>query len=123
MGWNFGDILDAISPVLPPDTPAFLHGDRTITWSEATKASNNLARGLIADGRTVVLGAADTFRAAAADQLEQWAPVLAARGNNDLFADNGWEIVFNFAPNGEYDSALGRFVMNDGVLTVLNPSL
>jgi fatty-acyl-CoA synthase len=50
VGWNFGDILDAISPVLPPNTPAFLHGDRVITWSEATKASNNLARGLIARG-------------------------------------------------------------------------
>ena len=50
VGWNFGDILDAISPVLPPDAPAFLHGERVITWSEATKASNNLARGLIARG-------------------------------------------------------------------------
>jgi acyl-CoA synthetase (AMP-forming)/AMP-acid ligase II len=50
VGWNFGDILDAISPALPPDAPAFIHGDRVITWSEATKASNNLARGLIARG-------------------------------------------------------------------------
>ena len=50
MGWNFGDILDAIAPVLPPDAPAFIHGDRTITWGAATKASNNLARGLIARG-------------------------------------------------------------------------
>jgi fatty-acyl-CoA synthase len=50
LGWNFGDILDAISPVIPPDAPAFLHGERTITWGEATKATNNLARGLIARG-------------------------------------------------------------------------
>ena len=50
MAWNFGDILDAISPVLPADAPAFIHGDRTINWGEATKASNNLARGLIARG-------------------------------------------------------------------------
>jgi acyl-CoA synthetase (AMP-forming)/AMP-acid ligase II len=50
VGWNFGDILDAIGPVLPPDAPAFIHGDRTITWGAATKASNNLARGLIARG-------------------------------------------------------------------------
>jgi 3-oxocholest-4-en-26-oate---CoA ligase len=50
VGWNFGDILDAIAPVLPPDAPAFIHGDRTITWGAATKASNNLARGLIARG-------------------------------------------------------------------------
>jgi fatty-acyl-CoA synthase len=50
LGWNFGDILDAISPVIPPDAPAFLHGERTISWGEATKATNNLARGLIARG-------------------------------------------------------------------------
>ncbi len=50
MGWNFGDILDAISPVIPADAPAFLHGERTITWGEATKATNNMARGLIARG-------------------------------------------------------------------------
>jgi fatty-acyl-CoA synthase len=50
VGWNFGDILDAISPVLPPDAPAFIHGERTVSWGEATKATNNLARGLIARG-------------------------------------------------------------------------
>ncbi len=50
MGWNFGDILDAIAAVLPPDAPAFIHGERVITWDEATKATNNLARGLIARG-------------------------------------------------------------------------
>jgi len=50
VGWNFGDILDAISPVVPADKPAFIHGERVINWGEATKASNNLARGLIARG-------------------------------------------------------------------------
>jgi fused signal recognition particle receptor len=37
-----------------------------------TTTCGKLARVLIADGRTVLLGAADTFRAAAADQLETW---------------------------------------------------
>ena len=50
MPWNYGDILDAISPVLPADAPAFVHGPRTITWAETTKRSNNLARALIAKG-------------------------------------------------------------------------
>jgi acyl-CoA synthetase (AMP-forming)/AMP-acid ligase II len=50
VGWNFGDILDAIAPVIPAEAPAFIHGERTISWGEATKASNNLARGLIARG-------------------------------------------------------------------------
>ncbi len=50
MGWNFGDILDAIEPALPADAPAFIHGERVIPWGEARQATNNLARGLIARG-------------------------------------------------------------------------
>ena len=37
-----------------------------------TTTVGKLARVLVAEGRTVVLGAADTFRAAAADQLATW---------------------------------------------------
>lgn len=37
-----------------------------------TTTVGKLARVLVADGRSVVLGAADTFRAAAADQLTTW---------------------------------------------------
>ena len=37
-----------------------------------TTTVGRLARVLVADGKTVVLGAADTFRAAAADQLQTW---------------------------------------------------
>src|SRR5690606_12314812 len=37
-----------------------------------TTTVGKLARVLAADGYSVVLGAADTFRAAAADQLETW---------------------------------------------------
>jgi fused signal recognition particle receptor len=37
-----------------------------------TTTIGKLARILVAEGRTVVLGAADTFRAAAADQLQTW---------------------------------------------------
>ena len=37
-----------------------------------TTTVGKLARVLVADGYSVVLGAADTFRAAAADQLETW---------------------------------------------------
>ena len=40
-----------------------------------------------------------------------------------LFAEKGWEIVFSYKPNSTHDSALGRFVTNDGVLTVRNPDL
>ena len=37
-----------------------------------TTTVGKLARVLVAEGRSVVLGAADTFRAAAADQLQTW---------------------------------------------------
>jgi fatty-acyl-CoA synthase len=50
MAWNFGDILDAIAPVLPQDAPALIHGERVITWGETTARSNNLARALRARG-------------------------------------------------------------------------
>jgi fused signal recognition particle receptor len=44
-----------------------------------TTTCGKIARLLVADGRTVLLGAADTFRAAAADQLETWASRVGAR--------------------------------------------
>lgn len=50
MDWNFGDILDAVEPVLPQDSVAFIHGVRQITLGEARRATNNMARGLIARG-------------------------------------------------------------------------
>jgi fused signal recognition particle receptor len=43
-----------------------------------TTTVGKLARVLVADGRRVVLGAADTFRAAAADQLQTWAARVGA---------------------------------------------
>ncbi|HXQ10433.1 MAG TPA: acyl-CoA synthetase [Caulobacteraceae bacterium] len=49
-GWNFGDILDAVAPAVPPEEPAFIHGERVITWGEATQATNSMARALIARG-------------------------------------------------------------------------
>jgi fused signal recognition particle receptor len=43
-----------------------------------TTTTGKLARVLVADGHTVLLGAADTFRAAAADQLETWGDRVGA---------------------------------------------
>jgi fused signal recognition particle receptor len=43
-----------------------------------TTTVGKLARVLVADGRTVLLGAADTFRAAAADQLQTWGERVGA---------------------------------------------
>ncbi|MET9222787.1 signal recognition particle-docking protein FtsY [Streptomyces sp. NPDC003300] len=44
-----------------------------------TTTTGKLARVLVADGHSVVLGAADTFRAAAADQLQTWGERVGAR--------------------------------------------
>ena len=44
-----------------------------------TTTVGKLARALIGDGETVLLGAADTFRAAAADQLQTWGERVGAK--------------------------------------------
>jgi fused signal recognition particle receptor len=55
------------------------HGDRPavvlivgVNGTGKTSACGKLARALIGEGQSVLLGAADTFRAAAVDQLETW---------------------------------------------------
>jgi hypothetical protein len=40
-----------------------------------------------------------------------------------LFVDHGWNKVFNFTPNATHETAIGTFVLNDGVLTVINPDM
>ncbi len=61
------------------------HGDRPavllvvgVNGVGKTTTCGKLARILVADGSTVLLGAADTFRAAAADQLQTWASRVGA---------------------------------------------
>ncbi len=44
-----------------------------------TTTCGKLARAMVGDGRTVLLGAADTFRAAAVDQLQTWGARVGAR--------------------------------------------
>ncbi|HTU74867.1 MAG TPA: signal recognition particle-docking protein FtsY [Trebonia sp.] len=44
-----------------------------------TTTCGKLARALVGDGRTVVLGAADTFRAAASEQLQTWGDRVGAQ--------------------------------------------
>jgi hypothetical protein len=42
---------------------------------------------------------------------------------HDMFVKSGWEIIFSYGPNGSYESEIGKFELNDGVLTVRNPNL
>ena len=81
-----GELIRAIGPDLDRTLHAQPHGDRPavllvvgVNGTGKTTACGKLARALIGDGRSVLLGAADTFRAAAADQLETWGGRVGAR--------------------------------------------
>jgi 3-oxocholest-4-en-26-oate---CoA ligase len=50
MPWNYGDLLEAVANAVPPERPAFAHGDTVVPWGEARRRMNNLARALIAHG-------------------------------------------------------------------------
>ena len=79
------DLLELIGPDMDRTLHTRPHGDRPavilvvgVNGTGKTTACGKLARALIGDGQTVLLGAADTFRAAAADQLQTWAERVGA---------------------------------------------
>ncbi len=70
--------LDRAVRALPhPDHPSILLVVG-VNGTGKTTTTGKLARVLVADGRRVLLGAADTFRAAAADQLQTWGERVGA---------------------------------------------
>jgi fused signal recognition particle receptor len=82
-------LAEELVTALQPDLDRTLHstptGDRPavvmvvgVNGTGKTTTCGKLARVLVADGRTVLLGAADTFRAAAADQLQTWGARVGA---------------------------------------------
>jgi fused signal recognition particle receptor len=87
-------VVRELTAVLGPDMDRTLHTDRHdgrpavvlvvgVNGAGKTTTVGKIARVLVGDGKSVVLGAADTFRAAAADQLETWGErvgVLTVRG-------------------------------------------
>jgi fused signal recognition particle receptor len=85
-----GELLTQIGTDLDRSLHTARHGDRPavvlvvgVNGTGKTTTCAKLARALIGDGQSVLLGAADTFRAAAADQLQTWgdrvgAPVVRA---------------------------------------------
>jgi hypothetical protein len=40
-----------------------------------------------------------------------------------MFIDDGWEIVFSYEPESVYETALGTFAVNDGILSLRNPDV
>ncbi len=80
-----GVLIDQLNPGLDRSIKALPHADKPsvllvvgVNGTGKTTTVGKLARVLVADGRRVVLGAADTFRAAAADQLQSWASRVGA---------------------------------------------
>jgi fused signal recognition particle receptor len=78
-------LITELQPGLDRSVRALPHDDHPsvllvvgVNGTGKTTTVGKLARVLVADGRRVVLGAADTFRAAAADQLQAWASQVGA---------------------------------------------
>ncbi|HEX6870310.1 MAG TPA: signal recognition particle-docking protein FtsY [Micromonosporaceae bacterium] len=79
------ELVQALDPSADRTLKATPHGENPavvlvvgVNGSGKTTTCGKIARVLVADGRSVVLGAADTFRAAAADQLATWAGRVGA---------------------------------------------
>ncbi|WP_041782812.1 signal recognition particle-docking protein FtsY [Mycolicibacterium chubuense] len=79
-------LISELHPNLDRSIRALPHEDKPsvllvvgVNGTGKTTTVGKLARVLVADGRRVVLGAADTFRAAAADQLQTWASRVGAQ--------------------------------------------
>ncbi|MCK9922785.1 signal recognition particle-docking protein FtsY [Frankia sp. AgPm24] len=73
-----GTSMDRTLLTAVPDRPAVVLVVG-VNGTGKTTTCGKIARLLVADGRSVVLGAADTFRAAAADQLQTWGERVGAR--------------------------------------------
>ncbi|MBJ8342205.1 signal recognition particle-docking protein FtsY [Antrihabitans sp. YC3-6] len=78
-------LIEALHPELDRSIRALPHDDHPsillvvgVNGTGKTTTTGKLARVLVADGRRVLLGAADTFRAAAADQLQTWGERVGA---------------------------------------------
>jgi fused signal recognition particle receptor len=78
-------LITELQPGLDRSVRALPHDDHPsvllvvgVNGTGKTTTVGKLARVLVADGRRVVLGAADTFRAAAADQLQAWGARVGA---------------------------------------------
>ena len=68
-----------------------------------TTTCGKLARVLVADGRSVVLGAADTFRAAAADQLQTWGDRVGALTVRGPEGGDPASVAFDAVARGRLD--------------------
>jgi fused signal recognition particle receptor len=82
------ELLRLVGPDMDRSLHALRHRDADrpsvvlvvgVNGTGKTTSTGKLARVLVADGRQVLLGAADTFRAAAVDQLQTWGDRVGAQ--------------------------------------------
>ena len=130
-------LVRELTAVLGPDLDRSLGVDRHdgrpgivlvvgVNGAGKTTTVGKIARVLVGDGKSVVLGAADTFRAAAADQLDAWGErvgVLTVRGREGGDpASVAFEAVRTGA-EGEVDAVLvdtaGRLHTKTGLMDEL----
>ncbi|KUI42613.1 hypothetical protein AU197_16200 [Mycobacterium sp. IS-1590] len=105
-------LIEALQPGLDRSIRALPHADKPsvllvvgVNGTGKTTTVGKLARVLVADGRRVVLGAADTFRAAAADQLQSWASRVGAHVVRGPEGADPASVAFDAVDEGIKDGA------------------
>lgn len=110
------ELIELIDPSLDRELHTARHADEQpprpavllvvgVNGVGKTTTSGKLARVLVADGRSVVLGAADTFRAAAADQLQTWGERVGARTVRGPEGGDPASVAFDAVKQGIADGA------------------
>jgi fused signal recognition particle receptor len=105
-----GELIAQIGPDLDRTLHTEPHGNRPavvlvvgVNGTGKTTTCGKLARVLVGDGRTVLLGAADTFRAAAADQLVTWGSRVGAEVVRGPEASDPASVAFEAVKQGIED--------------------
>lgn len=105
-------LIEELRPELDRSIRALPHADKPsvllvvgVNGTGKTTTVGKLARVLVADGRRVVLGAADTFRAAAADQLQSWASRVGAHVVRGAEGADPASVAFDAVDKGIEDGA------------------
>ena len=105
-------LINELHPDLDRSIKALPHADAPsvllvvgVNGTGKTTTVGKLARVLVADGRRVVLGAADTFRAAAADQLQAWAARVGAHVIRGPEGADPASVAFDAVDEGIKDGA------------------
>jgi fused signal recognition particle receptor len=110
------ELVTALQPDMDRTLHTIPHGDGRpavllvvgVNGTGKTTTCGKIARLLVADGHTVLLGAADTFRAAAADQLETWASRVGAKVVRGPEGGDQASVAFDAVKQGtETDEELG----------------